>query len=118
MLTKKVVVFHRSSQCEDSFQKLKDLLTCEPVLQLADWKKEFVLTTDASNYVSGVVLEQEHDRKQLPVAYASRKLKKSEVRYSTIQKEAFVCVFGVEHFNYYLMGNKFTLITDHAPLRS
>ena len=100
----------------EAFDYLKDKLKSHPVLRIVDWNKPSFITTDASKFSLGAVLEQEFDGKHAN-SQCSRKLKPSEVNYSTIQKEAIVCVFGVTYFKYYLTGHKFTLITGHAPLR-
>ena len=39
-----------------------------------------------------------------------------EINYSTTEKEAFAIQFGTQHFCVYLLGRKFTIITDHNPL--
>ena len=45
-----------------------------------------------------------------------RSLTKSEINYSTIEKESLTMVASAFHFRYYLFGRKFTFITDHKPL--
>ena len=72
-LTRKKHPFIWKDKCEKSFQEFKTKLTSYPVMQLVDWKKNLFLTTDASNYAIGAVLEQEFDWKRLPIAYASWK---------------------------------------------
>lgn len=51
------------------------------------------------------------------IAYASRSLKKSELNYPFIEKEALAVVWEIGIFRQYLLGHKFTVITDHNPLR-
>ena len=46
-LQKKVMKFEWTSRCEESFQKLKNLLTSAPILKVADPEKNFVVCTDA-----------------------------------------------------------------------
>ena len=58
-----------------------------PILQLLDFDKPFVLTTDASNAAIGAILEQDLGHGLSPVAYASRKLNNAESRYSAHECE-------------------------------
>lgn len=100
----------------DCFHICKNLLINEPILKYPDFDKPFILTTDASNFAIGAVLSQgelPHDR---PVAYASRTLNDSEVKYSTIEKELLAIVWACKQFRPYLYGKKFKIYTDHRPL--
>lgn len=117
-LLKKEVKFAWSQECEVAFQTLKEKLISEPILQYPDFQKEFFLTTDASGKAIGAVLSQkDNDGNDLPIAYASRTLLDAETRYSTTERELLAIVWGVEHFNIYLYGRKFTIFSDHKPLR-
>ncbi|KYO29488.1 hypothetical protein Y1Q_0000163 [Alligator mississippiensis] len=73
-------------------------------------------TTDASETAVGAVLTQEEEGIEGPVAYASRKLSSAERRYATIERECLAIRWAVDHSWYYLMGQDFKLVTDHAPL--
>ena len=55
-LTRKNHPFAWSLREGEAFQQLKDALLQAPVLQLADSIREFILTTDASNFAIGAVL--------------------------------------------------------------
>ena len=72
---KKDVEFFWSTECQDCFTLLKQLLTTAPVLHYPDFSKPFVLYTDASLVAVGTVLSQ-LDEKGLdnPIAYFSRTL--------------------------------------------
>lgn len=115
-LLKKNMTFVWEREQEEAFQRLRDALCSQPLLQYPDFTQPFVLTTDASGYAVGGVLSQGVIGKDLPVAYASRLLNPAEQNYSTIEKELLAIVHCVRHFRPYLYGRKFKLVTDHRPL--
>ena len=69
-------------------------------------------------YGLGAVLSHEGPGGERPIAFASHTLADSEQKYSQIEKEALALVWGIRRFQQYLLGNHFTLITDHQPLTS
>ena len=58
-LQKKGKKFDWNQKCEESFKKLKKLLTSAPILRIDDPNKEFVVCTNACNDGLGGVLTQE-----------------------------------------------------------
>jgi hypothetical protein len=50
--------FNWSKKCQDSFDKLKGLLTTTPILKVADLDKYFTVCVDASKEGLGGVLTQ------------------------------------------------------------
>ena len=106
-----------TAELEEAFQKLKDAVSASMVLRLPNLEKEFILQTDASNSGIGAALQQQdEDGLRYPVCFWSRKLKKAEQNYSTIEKEALAIVEGCRKFKAYLYGAPFTLESDHQPL--
>ena len=103
--------------CDRSFQRLRDILCSKPIVVMPDSNKQFILRTDASERGVGAVLMQEGENGVHPIAYASRKLTKSEANYSTIEKECLGVVWGVRKFEPYLFGTHFVIETDHQPLQ-
>ena len=55
-LQKKGKRFVWDQKCEDSFNKLKELLTIAPILKIADPDKDFVVCTDECNEGLGGLL--------------------------------------------------------------
>ena len=62
-------------------------------------------------------LAQESEDGESVIAYASRLLKQSEIKYGMLQKEALGIVWSLKHFYPYLYGRHFTVVTDHRPLK-
>ena len=68
-----------TDECQDAFEKLKDLCTSTPILAYADYNKPFQLQTDASDLGPGAVLYQNDDEDhQRVIAFASRSLSQTE----------------------------------------
>ncbi|CAJ0958241.1 unnamed protein product [Ranitomeya imitator] len=97
---------------------MKNALCKQPVLMAPNFKKEFILQTDASDVGVGAVLSQELHGEEHPVLYLSRKLSSSEKNYSVVEKECLAIKWAVDTLRYYLLGRKFRLVSDHAPLRA
>ena len=72
---------------------------------------------DASDHGLGAVILEEHDGIFKPVCFAGKKLNPAEKRYSTIGKECYGIVWGINRFKEFLYGKEFVLQTDHMPLK-
>ena len=119
-LLKKGEEFIWTKAQEDAFVELREMITKRPVLGLPDFSKPFRLSTDASNAGISAILSQidESGKELYVIGYRSRALRGSEENYSTIEKEMLAIVYGLQKFDYYLMGTTlpFEIVTDHQPL--
>eukprot|EP00253_Pinus_taeda_P012699 PITA_12699 len=111
-LQKKGRTFRWSSECQQSFERPKQLLTSAPVLSIADPNKDYVVCTDASGEGVGGVLMQEGK----VIAYESRKLKEHEKKYSDYDLELTAVIHALKMWRHYLLGRRFLLLTDHHSL--
>ena len=112
-MQKKGKNFDWNPKCEESFKKLKNLLTNAPILRIVDPNKEFVLCTDSCNDVLGGVLTQEGH----VITYESRKLKIHENNYTTYDLELEAVIHSLKMWRHHLIGRKFVLITDNKGLK-
>ena len=100
------------------FQELK--MKCLTVLVLAfvDFKKPFLLETDASIEGLGAVLSQKQDDGCYhPVAYASRGLKGGKLKYHSSKLEFLALKWAMtEQFREYLQYQPFLVRADNNPL--
>ena len=117
-LLKADAVWNWSAECQRCFTELKRRLTCPPVLAHFDTAASTVVTCDASSVALGACLSQLHHDGEHPIAFASRTLSPAERKYSASEREALACLWACEHWNFYLYGRQFTLVTDHQALKT
>ena len=88
---------------------------------------EMALTTDASDFAVGAVLEQKVAGSWRPLAFYSSRFKPSrtetsrpmqlaDAQRSATERELLAAYRAVLHFQHILEGRPFTLFTDHRPL--
>ncbi|KAF0704530.1 1-phosphatidylinositol 4,5-bisphosphate phosphodiesterase-like, partial [Aphis craccivora] len=116
LVPKTDVKFNWDENCQIVFDKLKNALWAEPIIQYPDFTKPFILTTDASGKALGAILSQGTIGSDLPIAYASKTLNKSEMNYLTTELECSAIVYEVKQFRLYHYGRKYVILTDHRPL--
>ena len=118
-LLQKGAQYQWTAECEVAFEVLKSKLLSPPILVYPDFKKDFVLETDASKLGLGAILSQRQgDNRLHPVAYASQSVSASEANYAITNLETLAVVWAITHFRYYLYGHNVTVITDHAAVKA
>ena len=117
-LTKKDRKFDWDDNAEKAFNRLKTAMVTAPVLQLPDFDREFVVTTDASEIWVGAILQQNFVYGLQPVCYESRKLNPAETRYSAYERELLGITWAVGKWRHYLSGRHFIVQTDHDSLKN
>ena len=105
--------FKWSDRATAAFRQLQQALAQAPVLTLPDFSQLFVVETDASGSGIGVILSQ-HGH---PIAYFSKKLSPRAQQQSVYAREMQAIVAAVTKFRHYLLGQKFTIRTDHKSLK-
>ena len=82
-----------------------------------DWKKEFEILCDASDYVMGAVLGQRIEKIFRATYYASKTFNEAQENYSTIENDMIGIVFNFEKFRPYILGSHVIIHTDHATIK-
>jgi hypothetical protein len=99
--------------CELAFRELKGALSTAPVLKYPEFDKPFEVHCDASDFaISGVLQQDGH-----PVAYESRKLTGSQVRWPIHEKEFYAIVQCLKLWRHYVGGRKTRVYTDNISLK-
>lgn len=105
-----------SNNQNEAFENLKKTLTKIQSLGYYDVKDKTQIIADASPVGLGAVLVQMDSRGPRIIAYGNRTLTECERKYSQTEKEALALVWSVEHFDIFVFGKEFDLVTDHKPL--
>jgi hypothetical protein len=108
-----------SSDCQRAFELIKAKIAAPPTLAHFDVSAdETLVTVDSSALALGACLSQKVNGVEKPVAFASRVLSPTEQKYSASEREALACLWACEHWNFYLYGRRFTLVTDCQALQT
>lgn len=118
-LLRKNVSFSWSASCQQSFDRIKELLTSAPILAIFDRTRPVSIFTDASGIGIGAVLKQpQADGTLMPVAYFSKKLSEAQKKKKAIYIESLAVREAIRYWRYWLIGRHFTVYSDHKPLQN
>ena len=95
----------------DSFHLLKNQLSQALRCTIQD-DVPFTVETDASAHTIAATLNQEGR----PVAFFSKTLNESELKYPSVEKEAYAIVECLKKWRHFLIGKPFKLITDQRSV--
>ncbi|GBG59765.1 hypothetical protein CBR_g54868 [Chara braunii] len=99
------------------FQALKTAMLMAPVLSIYDPTPPTRVTTDASGYGIGAVLEQHDGDDGHPVEYFSHKVPRINSLDDARKKELLAFVMALKRWRHFLLGRRrFTWVTDNNPL--
>jgi transposase InsO family protein len=103
-------------ELEASFRELQRLISECPTMYFVDPDIPLYLHTDASDYGMGGYLFQIVDNVERPIAFCSRSFSETQLKWSTIQKEAYGIFRSCKEFDSLIRDMKFILRTDHKNL--
>jgi hypothetical protein len=87
-------------------------MSLETLLTFPDFTKKFHIYTDASKYQLGAVIVQDDK----PIAFYSRKMSKTQQRYTTGEQELLSIVETLKEFKNILLGQQLVVHTDHKNI--
>ena len=117
-LTRKDILWNWGPKQKLSFKMLKESMANWKMIRYFDTELSTELIVDASPFGLGAILTQktENENPVQVIEYASCALTDTESRYSQTERELLAVVWACEHFNHYLEGSEFIVVTDHKPL--
>jgi len=102
-----------------AFVQLKDLLckaSTEP-LSILDLSKPFNTFVDASSFaIAGILTQTDENGNENPIAFASRKLNKTQQAWCTVEKESYADLWALQKYRNWIFGAEITVHSDHNPI--
>ena len=107
-----------TQEMDAAFQGVKRRLVEAVELAHPDQLAPLLLAVDASNTHVGGVLQQADQHGELrPLGFFSVKLDKTQLKYSTYDRELLACFLAIRHFRWCVEGRPLRLLSDHKPLQ-
>ena len=107
-----------NSDLENDYRIIFETLKNAVSIKKFDPNKEILIATDAAKFgIGGIVFQGTNSDGQI-VGIFSRRLKEYEIRYSIPKKELLAIVFVIKKFEKFLLGRRFTILTDNISLLS
>jgi len=119
-LTKDKAKWIWDEDCQQAFNKLKEVICSEPILVHPDPDKPYMIECDASSFALGGILSQKQENdKWHPISYLSHSMDKSQRNYPIYDKELLAIVESLKKWRHFLKGAKHVVevLTDHANLQ-
>ena len=116
-LLKKDIDFKWSDSEQRSFDTLKKAISSAPILTSPDPNLPYVVTTDASGFATGAILQQDQGKGLQPIAFMSHKMNPAQRNYPVHEQELLAIIRSLHEWRHYLHGAKFQVVTDHMSLK-
>jgi hypothetical protein len=95
------------SKAKNSFEQIKRALGEAPVLASPYYTKYFIIFSFASENTIAVVLLQKNDEGyEQPIAFFSKNLRDTKLKYNIIEKQAYALVKALKYFRDYVLHSK------------
>ena len=105
-----------TTEADKAFVLIRQAISRCPLLHFLDEVSPIELYTDASDYGVGGVLFQVTNSVKNPISFVSKSLSATQVKWSTIQKEAYAIYFCCKQLDSLIRDRKFIIHTDHKNL--
>ena len=119
-LTRKNQLFVWNEACSKFFQELKNRIVSALILRHFDPKKQAMLKTDSSDWMTDEVLSQHDDDEVLhPMTFYNKSLNLAEINYHIYDKKLLTIIRCFEHWRPKLAHTKLPIqiFTDHQALK-
>ena len=106
-------MFKWDEACETALNELMRLLSSAEILKYPKFDNKFEVHADANDFaIGGILIQDGH-----VVAYESRKLTGSQLRWPNYENELYAVVHCFKSWRYYVDGRKTKVFTDNISLK-
>ena len=109
--------FTWNTNLETIFNNIKSTIMNTEMVYHPDPNKPFSVYCDASIDGVGAVLTQVHDGQLRPISFCSKLFNRTQQNWHVSEQEIYAVIHAVEKWRSYLIGNHFTVYTDHLNLQ-
>ena len=113
---KKKSLIEWTDESDKAFFRIRQAISKCPLLHFLDEVSPIELYTDASDYGVGGVLFQVVNNVKNPISFLSKSLSATQIKWSTIQKEAYAIFYCCKQLDSLLRDRTFKIFTDHKNL--
>lgn len=91
--------FKWNEEGKKAFESIKEAISHAPFLVNPDFKKDLIIYCYASEHTMlGILLQKNDDNEDVPISFMSVPLKKHELKYSLMEKQAYAVAKAVKEF--------------------
>ncbi|GJZ81611.1 reverse transcriptase domain-containing protein [Tanacetum coccineum] len=104
--------FHWTTEAEEAFKQMKQLITELPMLTTPMEKEELIVYLAVAKETVSAVLMTEREAKQMPIYFVSRALRGPEINYTSMEKLVLALVHASKRLKRYFQAHPIIVIMD------
>ncbi|GJW45641.1 reverse transcriptase domain-containing protein [Tanacetum coccineum] len=104
--------FHWTTEAEEAFKQMKQLIAELPMLTTPMEKEELIVYLATAKETVSAVLMTEREAKQMPIYFVSRALRGPELNYTSMEKLVLALVHASKRLKRYFQAHPIMVITD------
>lgn len=117
MMSEKVA-FRWNEAGRKDFEEIKKIIVHALTLVNLDFNKDFIIYCYASKHtMSEILVQKGEDNEEVPISFMSIPLKKHELKYSQIEKQAYAVVKSMKQFRYYILHSHAIIFVPNSTVK-
>ncbi|GJW47702.1 reverse transcriptase domain-containing protein [Tanacetum coccineum] len=104
--------FHWTTEAEEEFKQMKQLIAELPILKEPMEKEELIVYLAAAKETVSAVLMMEREAKQMPIYFVNRALRGPELNYTSMEKLVLALVHASKRLKRYFQAHPIIVITN------